>query len=86
MSGGEEVGVKEKLMKLLERVTEDLARNKNDSVAIWIKWENGEPIDIEWELGAGVCGCGEWAYYCGACYDSAYERGVEDGKRYGEGY
>jgi len=82
----EVVEVKEKLMKLFEKVAEDLAREGYDSVAIWIKWENGEPVDIEWELGAGVCECGEWAYYCHSCYNSAYDRGFDDGRRFGEGY
>jgi len=73
--------VKEKLMKLFERVAEDLAKTGKDSVAIWIKWVDGEPEEIQYELGAGVCECGEWAYYCGYCYDQAYEDGLKDGRR-----
>ena len=82
----EVVEVKEKLMKLFEKVAEDLAKNKKNSVAIWIDWENGVPVDIDWELGAGVCECGEWATRCEGCYDSAYDTGFDDGRRFGEGY
>ena len=78
MERGKELDVKERLMKLFEKVAEDLARNKKNSVAIWIDWENGVPVDISWELGAGVCECGEWAYHCKYCYDSAYEDGYSD--------
>ena len=78
--------VKEKLMKWLERVAEDIVKEKADSVAIEITWGNGEPINVEWKLGAGVCECGEWAYHCHACYDSIYEEGVREGKIQGESY
>jgi len=82
-----EVGeVKKKLMKLLEKVAEDLARENADSVAIYIKWECGEPKEIEWELYAGVCECGEWAVFCRGCLDTAYERGKEEGRRECEMY
>ena len=72
--------IKEELMKLFERIAEDIAKKRANSVAIWIRWEDDHPKDIEWELNVGVCDCGEWATKCDACYDNAYVKGLEDGK------
>jgi len=94
MDEGMEIGVKEKpieyikkkLMEMFEKVAEDIARHGVDSVAIWIEWLEDEPVRMEWKLEAGVCECGEWAYHCDACYDNAYNKGFEDGKRECEMY
>jgi len=86
MGGGKEVGVKEKLKEMFEKVVEDIVKHKVDSVAVWIKWVNGEPAEIQYELNAGVCECGEWACYCQSCLDYEYEKGKEHGWRECERY
>ena len=78
--------VKKKLKELFEEVINEIAKEKSDCLAIWIEWVNGEPKRIDYEFGAGVCECGEWAYHCDICLDYEYERGKEDGRKECEGY
>ena len=83
MSGGKELDVKERLMKLFERVAEEMAKNKKDTVAIFVRWKNGVPEDIDFEFDVGVCECGEWATRCEDCYYYNYDVGYEEGYRKG---
>jgi len=75
---------KRELMKHFEKIAEEMARSKRSSVAIYIYWKNGEPEDMEWQIGAGVCECGEWAYWCDACKENEYETGYRYGLKKGQ--
>ena len=77
---------KAKLMKHFEKIAEEMARNKQCNVAIHVYWKNGEPEDVEWEFGAGVCECGNWAYWCDACKEYEYEKGYKYGLQKGQEY
>jgi len=77
---------KRELMKHFEKIAEEMARNKQCNVAIHVYWKNGEPKDVEWEFGAGVCECGNWAYWCDACKEYEYEVGYKDGLQKGQEY
>ena len=71
---------KEVLLKAFKKIADELIKARADSVAIWVKWEGGVPIKVDYELNVGVCECGEWAVYCEGCYDAAYDRGKRDGR------
>jgi len=68
------------LVRRFEEIARELIKRRASSVAIWVRWENGIPTEIDHEFDVGVCECGEWAEYCRGCYDSAYEDGKRDGK------
>ena len=72
---------KRELMIHFEKIAEEMARNKQCNVAIHVYWKNGEPEDVEWEFGAGVCECGNWATWCDACKEYEYETGYRYGMR-----
>jgi len=72
---------KAKLMMHFEKIAEEMARTKKNSVAIYIYWKNGKVEDVEWQIGAGVCECGEWAYWCDGCKENEYETGYRYGMR-----
>mgnify|MGYP000471632699 CR=1 FL=1 len=68
------------LVKKFVEIAKELEEKKAQSVVIWVDWVRDEAIDVDYEFNKGVCECGEWAEYCRACYDSAYEDGKRDGK------
>ena len=84
MNVGKVLDVKERLTKLFEKVIEEMAKNKKDTIAIFVRWNNGIPEEIEFEFDAGVCECGEWATRCERCYEYNYDVGYEEGYKKGK--